>query len=109
MASIVAGPKDWVDVVAQAPDGTTIELNPGTYPAAWLSGIRKSAKAPVIIDGGGKVTFDGGVDLVKFGAKAADAARWAHKYGRNHYPGVYSIAHEATLKITGCSGLAIRG
>ena len=108
MTSIAADPGDWVSKVATAPDGATVALQPGHYPKAELTGIRKSARAPVVIEGGPGVIFEGERDFNTFGRIAAEVAWWARQHTERGYPGVYPIAHQATLKVTSCTGLAFR-
>src|SRR5512141_2369262 len=103
--SIGAGPEDWTERIARAPNGATVRLRAGAYRNSSLNGISKSSSSPVVIDGGG-ATFSGRRNLDSFRPIAAQTARLSHRYGT--YPGVYPVASDATLRLTDCHGLVIR-
>lgn len=104
---MVAGPDTLEQAIRQAGPGTTIELRPDTtYGPLRVSGIRVDPARPIVIDGGGKATFDGGTSLEAFRLHAAQVARDTRRSGK--YPGIYPIANDAVLTIEHCAGLVFR-
>jgi hypothetical protein len=106
MATVVANPQTLPGIVKSLTPGTIVQLSPGVYskPIELIS-QRGRPDAPIIIRGANTALIDGGQTVDDFTPRAEEVARQAEAAGR--YPGVYPIAHEAQLRLSDCSWIAL--